>query len=198
MEELDKKIKESNYKPGINYISIKADDGTTIIHEVYLKNKEEYKVTGIWSTKKDNLPEYTLGENIKIVSNIEIFYDISYKNEIIFDFGDYEIKNLVIPSDDLYLPAFRKDYSIEKEILYWKDFDNNETFGISNKISAKENKTLVSIYSTGDYYLIQIYAFKIKYESQLLKYQDTISLPELIIPEKNHFNGWYDLYSNKK
>ena len=59
MEELDKKIKESNYKPGINYISIKADDGTTIIHEVYLKNKEEYKVTGIWSTKKDNLPEYS-------------------------------------------------------------------------------------------------------------------------------------------
>ena len=166
----------------------------TLSEELFPIKENEY----IAKIYDNNGKEYTLGENIKLVSNIEIFYDISYKNEIIFDFGDYEIKNLVIPSDDLYLPAFRKDYSIEKEILYWKDFDNNETFGISNKISAKENKTLVSIYSTGDYYLIQIYAFKIKYESQLLKYQDTISLPELIIPEKNHFNGWYDLYSNKK
>ena len=59
MEELDKKIKESDCKPGINYLSVKDDDGTTIIYEVYLKDKKEYKVTGIWYTKKDNLPEYS-------------------------------------------------------------------------------------------------------------------------------------------
>ena len=59
MKELDKKIKEANYIPGINYISVKDNGGATIIYEVYLKNKEEYKVTGIWSTKKDRLPEYS-------------------------------------------------------------------------------------------------------------------------------------------
>ncbi len=58
MEELDKKIKEENYKAGINYISIKIDDGTTIIYEVYLKDKEDYKVTGLWTKKDDRLPEY--------------------------------------------------------------------------------------------------------------------------------------------
>ena len=59
MEELDKKIKEEDYNAGINYISIEVDDGNTLIYEVYLKNKEEYKVTGMWVTDKKKLPEYS-------------------------------------------------------------------------------------------------------------------------------------------
>ena len=57
--ELDKKIKESKCVPGINYFSVE-EDNNILIFEIYLKNKDEYKVVGMWTRKKesDKLPEY--------------------------------------------------------------------------------------------------------------------------------------------
>ena len=57
---LDKKIKNSKCVPGINYISVDIDNENTLLYEIYLKNENEYKVVGIWNTRKkiDDLPEY--------------------------------------------------------------------------------------------------------------------------------------------
>ena len=58
--ELDRKIKKSKCVPGINYISVDIDNENTLLYEIYLKNENEYKVVGIWNTRKkiDDLPEY--------------------------------------------------------------------------------------------------------------------------------------------
>ena len=110
-------------------------------------------------------------------------YDISYKNMIILDFIDYIEEKLIIPSDYLYLPAFRKDYSSEKEILFWKDFKSQEIFDVSGKVEGKRNRTFVAIYSNrGDNFFVQIYAFGINFYSSFTKYKEQIKLPEIDIP----------------
>lgn len=57
---LDRKIKSSKCVPGINYISVDIDDENTLLYEIYLKDKNEYKIVGMWNTRKkiDRLPEY--------------------------------------------------------------------------------------------------------------------------------------------
>lgn len=47
-DDLKKAIKEANCVPGINYVSLYEDNGIRWIHEIYLKNYDEYKVVGIW------------------------------------------------------------------------------------------------------------------------------------------------------
>ena len=162
--------------------------------ETLFKVKENEYITKIYDKEGNN---YSLGETIKLKSDIEFIYLTSYKNKIIFDFIDYIEEKLVIPDDYLYMPAFSQNYSTDKEILYWKDFNSNNTIGISEKISAKENKTFVAIYSNnGNNYMVQIYAFGINYYSKLVKYKERIYTPEIIIPKNNHLIGWMDLFNN--
>ena len=58
--------------------------------------------------------EYTLGQKLKLVDNIQFLYDIGYKNIIKLDIIDYQENKLVIPDEYLTLPSFRKDYDTEK------------------------------------------------------------------------------------
>jgi hypothetical protein len=127
-------------------------------------------------------------------------FQISYKNKIIFDFVDYKEELLIIPDDYTYLPAFRNDYSKEKEILFWKDFDSQETFRVSEKISGNKNRTFTALYSNnGDNFMVVIYSCGISLFSNFSKYKETIQLPEIkLYKENNHFVGWIDLYSNKE
>ena len=141
---------------------------------------------------------YNLGETIILKKDIEFMFDISYKNIIILDFIDYIEEKLIIPTDYLYLPAFRKDYSSEKEILFWKDFKSQEIFDVSAKVEGKSNRTFVAIYSNnGDNFFVQIFAFGINFYSSFSKYKEQIKLPEIDIPTNNHFIGWNDLIDNK-
>ena len=166
----------------------------TLSQSLFPVKDNEY-VVKIFDQQGNN---YKLGETIKITKDIEFDYLISYKNKIIFDFSDYMEEKLIIPDDYLFLPSFRKDYSREKEILYWKDF-NNQEFGISEKILGNKNKTFVAIFTNnGDNFMVKIYAYGINYYSSLLKYKENIQLPQIIVPKNNHFICWMDLYSNKQ
>ena len=142
---------------------------------------------------------YEIGQTITLTTNIEFNYIVSYKNKIIFDFIDDTVENLIIPDDYLYLPSFRKDLSSEKEILYWKDFNNHETFNIGSKILGNDNRTLIAVYlNYGNNFMVKIFAFGINYFSNLVKYKSRISLPEIDIPKDNHLIGWTDLCNNKQ
>jgi hypothetical protein len=124
-------------------------------------------------------------------------YQISYKNKILFDFVDYQEEMLIIPGDYTYLPSFRNDHSKEKEILYWKDFDSQETFRVSEKISGNKNRTFTALYSNdGDNFMVIISARGINLFSNFAKYKETIQIPEINLPKNNHLAGWMDLYSN--
>ena len=122
---------------------------------------------------------------------------IGYKNKIVFDFIDYKEEKLIKPDEDLYLPSFRKNLSVEKEIINWKDFNNEEIFDVAEKISGNHNRTFTAIYSNnGDNFMVQIYTFGNNYFSSLMKFKEQIILPEISVSEDNHFIGWKDLCSN--
>ena len=167
----------------------------TLSQNLFPVNDNEY-VIQIFDQQGNN---YNLGETITLTEDIEFNYLISYKNKITFDFIDYKEEKLIIPDDYLYLPSFRKDYSSDKEILFWKDFDNQETLEVSEKILGNKNRTFVAMYSNnGDNFMVKIYACGINYYSGFVKYKEKIQLPEINIPKNNHLIGWIDFYSNKR
>jgi len=140
--------------------------------------------------------EYTLGQKLKLVDNIQFLYDIGYKNIIKLDFIDYQENKLVIPDEYLTLPSFRKDYDTEKVILNWKDQDSDEIFKKYEKIKGDKNRTLLVVYSQGEYFLIQL-SYLDNNSSKLLKFDDSLTFPNLTLPSDNHFMGWKDELSNK-
>ena len=167
----------------------------TLSQDIFIIKDKEY-ICQILDNKGNN---YTLGETIKLKEDIDFTYYISYKNKIIFDFIDYIEEKFIIPNDYLFFPAYRRDYSTEKEILNWKDFNSQETFSISEKIDGKNNRTFVAIYdNNGENYMVKIYTYGFNYFSNLIKYNERITLPEIIVPQNNHFIYWMDLYNNQK
>ena len=140
--------------------------------------------------------EYTLGQKLKLVDNIQFLYDIGYKNIIKLDFIDYQENKLVIPDEYLTLPSYRKDYDTEKIILNWKDQDSNEIFKKYEKIKGDKNRTLLVVYSEGEYFLIQL-SYLNNNSSKLLKFDDSLTFPNVTLPEENHFMGWKDELSNQ-
>ena len=165
----------------------------TLSQDLFKVEVNEY-ITKIYDKQGNN---YKLGETIKLTKDTEFMYQISYKNNILFDFVDYQEEILIIPGDYAYLPSFRNDYSKEKEILYWKDFDSQETFRVSEKISGNKNRTFTALYSNdGDNFMVIISARGINLFSNFAKYKETIQIPEINLPKNNHLAGWMDLYSN--
>ena len=140
--------------------------------------------------------EYTLGQKLKLVDNIQFLYDKGYKNIIKLDFIDYQENKLVIPDEYLTLPSYRKDYDTEKIILNWKDQDSNEIFKKYEKIKGDKNRTLLVVYSEGEYFLIQL-SYLNNNSSKLLKFDDSLTFPNVTLPEENHFMGWKDELSNQ-
>ena len=46
--------------------------------------------------------------------------------------------------------------------------------------------------------MVKIYTYGFNYFSNLIKYKERITLPEIIVPQNNHFIYWMDLYNNQK
>ena len=159
-----------------------------------IKNNEY--VSKIFDQNGNN---YNINQTIILKTDMEFDYIVSYKNKIIFDFIDDIVENLIIPNEYLYLPSFREDLSSEKEILYWKDYNTQETFNIGGKILGNDNKTFVAVYSNyGNNFMVKIFAFGINYYSNLVEYKYRITFPIIDIPKDNHLIGWKDLCSNKE
>ena len=158
------------------------------------KLKENEYISKIYD---QNGNEYNINDNIILTTNMIFNCQIGYKNKIVFDFIDYKEEKLIIPDEYLYLPSFRKDLSIEKEIINWKDFDSAEIFNVAEKIRGNQNRTFTAIYiNNGDNFMVQIYTFGNNYLSSLMKFKEKIILPEISVPEDNHFIGWKDLCNN--
>lgn len=59
-ELIDKELKKIHCVPGINYLEIEQENDNVILCEIYYKDEKEYKLVGMWNSKKNNkFPEYS-------------------------------------------------------------------------------------------------------------------------------------------
>ena len=156
--------------------------------------KENEYIIRLYDDKGNN---YTLGQTLKLVDDIHFIYDIGYKNKIILDMIDYQETKFLIPKEQIYLPSFRKDFSTEKLILYWKDEVTGEIFKKNQQLIGDKNRTLVAVYS-GEYYPVKILLIDNQQKNQILKYGDILIFPSIQSRNDTHFKGWKDLLSNKE
>ena len=155
--------------------------------------KENEYIIKIYDQKGNN---YIIGQKVKIIEDIQFFYDISYKNKIILDFVDYQENILLTPEESIYLPSYRKDFSIKKYILHWKDLATNEIFEKSQKIQGNKNRTILAIYNY-EYFSVKVILFNTEFIYNFLKYEDIINFPDVNLPEGNHLKGWKENSTNQ-
>ena len=164
-----------------------------ILSEELFPVKENEYISRLYD---QNGNEYTLGQKLKLIDNIQFLYDIGYKNIIILNYIDYKENKLLKANEYINLPSYRSDYDTEKIILNWKDIDTNEIFKKYEKVQGDKNRTLLAIYSEGEYFLIKIFLFD-NNSSKLVKFDDDLIFPNFSIPSDNHFLGWKDELENK-
>ena len=59
-ELIDEELKKIHSVPGINYLEIEQENDNVILCEIYYKDEKEYKLVGMWNSKKNSkLPEYS-------------------------------------------------------------------------------------------------------------------------------------------
>ena len=59
-ELIDEELKKIHCVPGINYLEIEQENDNVILCEIYYKDEKEYKLVGMWNSKKNSkLPEYS-------------------------------------------------------------------------------------------------------------------------------------------
>ena len=163
-----------------------------ILSKELFSSKENEYINRIYDQKGNN---YIIDQKVNIVEDIQFFYEIAYKNEIILDFVDYKENILLKPDESIYLPSYRKDFSIKKNILKWQDIGNNEIFEKSQKIQGNKNRTIIAIYDY-KYYSAKFLLFDIEIVYNLLKYEEIINFPEVNLPKGNHIK-WIEKLTNQ-
>ena len=59
-ELIDEELKKIHCVPVINYLEIEQENDNVILCEIYYKDEKEYKLVGMWNSKKNSkLPEYS-------------------------------------------------------------------------------------------------------------------------------------------
>ena len=165
-----------------------------ILSEDLFPLKENEYIIRLYDDKGNN---YDIGQTLKLVDNLQFFYDIGYKNRIILDFMDYKEEKLLIPNEILSLPSIRTDNAYDKLILSWENKETGETFKKYEKVKADKNKTLVAIYDS-KYYPIRILLLNNKEISEIIKFGNNLIIPNLEIPTDIHLIGWKDQLSNEE